>query len=109
MTCRRERAAHWPIFDGLSLPDDVGVLSIEMARAPSETMEAAVARAAGERRLALANSSIAGHHKLGLLVAGRAVRTDDRVAALNSARLGLWARWRSQVLWFRTGLGRTFK
>lgn len=87
---RRERARDWPIFGSLALPDDVGVLSVELNRPSQETVDAVVAGASSILRSALVSAMPSGQHQLWLLAFGQPVKGPGRVAAYHAERDRLW-------------------
>ncbi len=87
---RRERPGDWPIFDGLDLPRELGVLSVEINRLPAEKIKAAVREASDNFRTAWMRASLPRRWRMWLLVASRPVRRADRIAMLQATRLGLW-------------------
>lgn len=87
---RREHARDWPIFGSLTLPDDVGVLSVELNRPSQETVDAVVADASSILRSALVWAMASGQHQLWLLAFGQPVKGSSRVAAYHAERDRLW-------------------
>jgi hypothetical protein len=61
-----------------------------MNRSPQEKIDEVVKEASGNLQGALTRSSVAEQCRLWLLVAGRPVRSADKIAAFRAARLGLW-------------------
>ncbi|MFY1633362.1 hypothetical protein ACN27F_08785 [Solwaraspora sp. WMMB335] len=87
---RRERARDWPIFGGLALPDDLGVLSVDLHRSSQETVDAVVADASSIFHSALVSTMPSDQHQLWLLAFGQPVKGSSRVAAYLAERDRLW-------------------
>ncbi|WP_041289193.1 hypothetical protein [Kribbella flavida] len=85
---RREQAGDWPIFHGLSVAE-VGVVSVEIARRPDETMVSAAADVSRILSTAL-REVLPGDRRFTLLAVGDKVATPSRIARFTAERDKLW-------------------
>ena len=90
LSVHRSQPIDWPLFAGLNLPDDVGVLFVENRRQALERMTAAVNTASSGLRAAVARSSVTDRLGLWLVMLGRPSEAKTRRQVLLMRRAGLW-------------------
>jgi hypothetical protein len=86
----RERAAEWPLFAAADLPDEIGVLTVQVERPGSERPDSAVARVSRLLEVGLIGSASVVRYDLWLLALGSTVPRARRRGVLLATRAGLW-------------------
>jgi hypothetical protein len=83
---RRESVSDWPLFQGLSLPEDMGVLSVEVSVNYPETTEQLVAKASAGLRPIFSDEE----QRACLLLASGPLERSDRLVVLKAAKGKVW-------------------
>ncbi|GLZ42136.1 hypothetical protein [Actinokineospora sp. NBRC 105648] len=85
----REGIQGWPVLQGVAVPGDVEVLSVEIARDVREKVAEAIARAARVVGSALSSAQVGGDVSF-LVALGRNVTPYNALGVLNQRKDGLW-------------------